>query len=188
MFYYMSKAESFQNNGWFDAISHAHGKDGPLLTAPHDPAPISNRVLESFQFKGLPLKSDIFSTGEFAEGCGHAVRSIYEGIRTTSFDYIGSTQQYPNIDIVNASHVDKIIFDNDEEGLRATGVKLQDPDGRGSFVEANQELILTSGTYGSSTVLLRSGIGPKAELNNLGVSTIVDVPRVGKNLMDHFVS
>jgi choline dehydrogenase-like flavoprotein len=188
MFKYMRKVETFHNKDWLEADSHGHGDDGPLETAPHDPAPISHRVLESFQSKGLPLRPDMFTTGHAAEGCGHAVRSIYKGVRTSSFDYIGGTQQYQNIDILEESYVDSIIFENHNEGLEVTGVKLQYNDGQNSVIKADQEIILTSGTYGTPTILLRSGIGPGADLDKLGISTLIDVPGVGKNLMDHLVS
>jgi choline dehydrogenase-like flavoprotein len=34
---------------------------------------------------------------------------------------------------------------------------------------------------------MRSGIGPKQELENLGIKCLVDSPGVGKNLLDHLV-
>lgn len=188
MFAYMKKSEKFQNKDWFEAAYSEHGQDGPLTTAPHDPAPISSRVLESFQSKGLPLKPDMFTTGDTAQGCGHAVRSIHKGVRTTSFDYIGSNQSYPNIEILVGQFVDKVILEEREHELVAVGVQLRNASGEESRIDAKQEIILASGTYGSPTVLLRSGIGPKSELEALGITTKVDLPGVGKNLMDHLVS
>jgi choline dehydrogenase-like flavoprotein len=188
MFKYMRKAESFRNKDWFDATDAAHGYEGPLVTAPHDPAPISTILLESFQSKGIPLTPDMFTTGETAQGCGHAVRSIYNGIRTTSFDYIGNDQDVNKVEIVTGHYVDKIIFAKDGDGLVATGVNIRDSDGNEHSIEAKREVVLTSGTYGSPPILLRSGIGPKAELERLDITTLSDLPGVGKNLMDHLVS
>jgi choline dehydrogenase-like flavoprotein len=34
---------------------------------------------------------------------------------------------------------------------------------------------------------MRSGIGPKEELEKIGVRCLVDSPGVGKNLLDHLV-
>lgn len=160
----------------------------PLTTGPHDPAPISSRVLESFISKGLPLKPDMFTTGDAAQDCGHAVRSIHRGVRTTSFDYVGSSENYPNIETVTGRFVDKIILEDRKNELIATGVQVQDASGQECLVQAVKEVILTSGTYGSPKVLLHSGIGPKSELEELGISARVDLPGVGKNLMDHLVS
>jgi choline dehydrogenase-like flavoprotein len=186
MFSYMRKAESFQNKDWFEANHSEHGIDGPLTTAPHDPAPISSRVLESFQSKGLPLDSDMFSTGKTAQGCGHAVRTIHGGVRTTSFDYLGDDRK-SNIDILTGRYVDTILLEQRGADLVAAGIQTRDASGRDMRIAAKKEVVVTSGAYGSPAVLLRSGIGPRAELEELGITAKVDLPGVGKNLMDHLV-
>jgi choline dehydrogenase-like flavoprotein len=136
MFAYMNKAENFRNKDWFAANSTQHGYDGPLTTAPHDPAPISSRVLESFQSKGLPLKPDMFTTGEAAHGCGHAVRTIHKGVRSTSFDYIGTGQGYSNIEIMTGRYVDKILLEQRGVELVAAGVHVQDSQGQSHCITA----------------------------------------------------
>lgn len=188
MFEYMTKAETFKNKDWFKASDGGHGSDGPLITAPHDSAPISKRVLESFQSKGLPLIADMFTTGEAAQGCGHAVRSIYQGVRTTSFDYVDGHEKLSNVTIVTDRYVDNVVLEGSGVELVATGVKVRDASGQIQYFKANKEVVLSSGTYGSPPVLLRTGIGPKSELEELGIATKLDLPGVGKNLMDHLVS
>lgn len=49
---------------------------------------------------------------------------------------------------------------------------------------AKKELILSAGVINSPQVLLSSGIGPKDELEALGIRTLVDNPSVGKNFSD----
>jgi choline dehydrogenase-like flavoprotein len=136
MFAYMKKAENFKNKDWFKANETEHGQDGPLTTAPHDPAPISTRVLESFQSKGLPLKPDMFTTGEAAQGCGHAVRTIYEGVRSTSFDYIESEKDFPNIEITTGLYVDKVILEQRGAELVAVEVQVQNAEGHSHRITA----------------------------------------------------
>jgi choline dehydrogenase len=46
-------------------------------------------------------------------------------------------------------------------------------------------VVLAAGAYASPAVLLRSGIGPADELRALGVDPVVDLPGVGRNLVDH---
>jgi len=53
---------------------------------------------------------------------------------------------------------------------------------------AKIEVILSAGAYGTPRVLLSSGIGPTADLTALGITTVLDVPDVGKNLQDHIGS
>lgn len=43
------------------------------------------------------------------------------------------------------------------------------------------------GTLDSPQVLLRSGIGPAAELEALGINVVQDAPQMGRNLHDHFL-
>jgi choline dehydrogenase len=46
-------------------------------------------------------------------------------------------------------------------------------------------VILSAGAVGSPQILLLSGVGPKAELESVGIPCQVDLPDVGKHLKDH---
>jgi choline dehydrogenase len=50
------------------------------------------------------------------------------------------------------------------------------------------ETILTAGAIDSPRLLLRSGIGPREELEEAGIEPVLDLPGVGKNLHDHLLS
>jgi choline dehydrogenase len=45
------------------------------------------------------------------------------------------------------------------------------------------EVILSGGTYGTPAILLRSGVGPGADLTQLGIDVVADLP-VGQRLQD----
>ena len=78
---------------------------------------------------------------------------------------------------INADRqVDKVLV----EGDRALGVRLVD----GTMIAADS-VILSAGTYGSPTLLMRSGVGPAAHLREMGIEVVVDLPGVGENLADH---
>lgn len=142
-------------------------------------------MLKSYQSKGLEYHPDMFSSGETANGCGHAMRTTWQGYRTTAADYITKDHKRNNVTIQCHATVDKVILEKDEDGTpRATGVEFL-VDGERKKVYAKNEVILTSGTYGSPAILLRSGLGPKGELDALGIQCHVDLPGVGKNLQDH---
>lgn len=163
-----------------------HGYDGPLDVEPHDLAPISKLILESMESQGLPLYPDMFSTGESPHGCGHVPRTHYKGDRTTSANYFAS--QGPNLVIKTETTVDKVILEGSGSNLRAAVVKVINKDGSSSEIKARKEIIISGGAYCSPTVLLRSGLGPKDELAAHGIDCKVDLPGVGKNLIDHLVS
>lgn len=101
----------------------------------------------------------------------------------------------------------KILFDGTGAGayghprkIRATGVEyLQgqsvysaDPRHNSSNVGtlrrayARREVIVSGGTFNSPQLLKLSGIGPAAELANLSIPIVVDLPGVGSNMQDNY--
>ncbi|KAJ5167370.1 Glucose-methanol-choline oxidoreductase [Penicillium canariense] len=186
-FKYMNKAETFHPKPWFQADKESHGYSGPLHTEPHDLAPISNLLLDSFVSQGIPLNHDMFSTGDIPHGCGHAPRTVYEGVRTTGADFITNKNHRGNITIKTNTTVDKVVFTNHGEQLHASGVATKASDGSSLIYYARQEIIISGGAYCSPAVLLRSGIGPKEELAKLKIPCTVSAPGVGRNLMDHLI-
>ena len=145
-------------------------------------------ILESYQSKGFPLIPDVFTTGESPHACGHAIRSIFQGVRTTAADYITKGNQRGNISVKTGTIVDRVVLVGDGNQKRAIGAQLQNATGEKTLVKARKEVILSGGAYSSPAILLRSGIGPKQELQGLGIESQVDIQGVGKNLMDHPVS
>lgn len=83
--------------------------------------------------------------------------------------------------------VDKITIEGEAGDLRATAVQVIEKDGSARKIMARKEVIVSGGAYCSPTILMRSGLGPKAELTSHNIECKVDLPGVGKNLMDHLV-
>ncbi|GJJ10082.1 hypothetical protein Clacol_004308 [Clathrus columnatus] len=183
---YMMKVENFHPKDWFEHDPKSHGTSGPIHTAPHDPAPITNLLLKSMESQGLPYDPDMFSSGKNCHGCGHAVRTVHDGIRSTAADFTAKIGE--NLWILTDSRVDKVnLTQQDDGGLpRATSVDIVHKETRAT-IKANKEIVISGGALCSPTILLRSGIGPKAEVESFDIESKVDVPGVGKNLMDHFI-
>ncbi|KAE8376037.1 hypothetical protein BDV26DRAFT_246087 [Aspergillus bertholletiae] len=183
----MRKSETFHPKDWFQADPQSHGYDGPLHTEPHDLAPISNLLIDSLVSQGMPLHHDMFSTGDVAHGCGHAPRTVYRGIRTTGADFITNNYSRSNVTIQTDTTVDRIVLEEGADGLRATGAVARFADGTTRTFRARKEVVVSSGAYCSPAVLMRSGIGAREELDKFGIPCQVDLPGVGKNLMDHLI-
>ena len=116
------------------------------------------------------------------------MRSTYQGYRATAADYIVKDRKRPNVTIKCHVTVNKVILEKDSDGsLQAKGAEYKDDAGNIHKVFARREVLLNCGAYGSPAVLLRSGIGPKEDLNELGIPCQVDLPGVGKNLQDHLL-
>lgn len=130
----------------------------------------------------------MFSTGDVPHGCGHVPRTVYKGIRTTGADFVTNKNARGNITVQTDTTVDKVIFANQGEQIRASGVATKTFDGRSKIYHARKEIIISGGAYCSPAILLRSGIGPKEELAKHGIPCTMSAPGVGRNLMDHLVS
>ena len=50
---------------------------------------------------------------------------------------------------------------------------------------AGKEVILAAGAIGSPQLMMLSGVGPAAQLHQLGIPIVLDKPGVGENLQDH---
>lgn len=136
----------------------------------------------------MPLSHDMFSTGDVPHGCGHVPRTVYKGIRTTGADFVTNKNSRGNITITTDATVDKVILDSQGGQTRASGVITKSSDGTSKTYLARREIIISGGSYCSPAILLRSGIGPKEDLDKHSIACKVDSPGVGKNLMDHLVS
>ena len=135
--------------------------------------------------QGLPLHPDIFTTGDTPNGCGHAPRTVYKGNRSTAADYY--VNKGPNLAILTNTTVDKIVLNKAGSDLRATAVRVIEKDGTAKIIKARKEIVVSGGAYSSPPILMRSGIGAREELTSHGIECQVNLPGVGKNLMDHVV-
>lgn len=82
--------------------------------------------------------------------------------------------------------VNEVLFDSKKHAIGIRVWPRNETGAEYSFtVNANREVIITSGALHSPQVLQRSGIGPAAILQKAGISIVVDLPGVGGNLQDH---
>jgi choline dehydrogenase-like flavoprotein len=181
------QAETFHEKDWHVADKSVHGTSGPLHTEPHDLAPISECVKESLIDHGLPYHADMFSTGETPHGCGDVPRTVHQGIRSTAADFITRGYRRENITIKTEVTVDKIILSQNSGELTATGVATISKAGEKIAYQARKEVVVTAGAYCSPPIMMRSGLGPKTELEKHGIECLVNLLGVGGNLMDHTV-
>ena len=70
------------------------------------------------------------------------------------------------------------------KGLEALGVRYLH-DGICHEAFAKKEVLLAAGAYNTPKLLLLSGIGDSTHLEEVGIECILDLPGVGKNLIDH---
>ncbi|MFJ2887198.1 GMC family oxidoreductase [Streptomyces sp. NPDC087305] len=141
--------------------------------------PFHQDFVRACRLAGIPAVDDLDDLGA-AQSVGCAPVNVRDVTRiNTAFGYLDDLRDRPNLTIAADCHVDRVHFRAGVvEAVTVTG------HGRTSTVQA-QEVVLASGAYGSPEVLLRSGIGPRAHLEDLGIPVVSDRLGVGSNLHDH---
>lgn len=174
------------NDEFVSPVKRLHGYGGPLdITLPtRSQWPVGMElVANAARTYGYPINPDQ-NSGE-SVGVGTVSTTIYNGRRTTSATaYLESAP--PNLTIWTNSTVTKVIIDNSGDKYqrstpKALGVSLAD----GRTVMATKETILSLGSIDTPKLLLLSGIGPKDELEALDIRCHVDMPGIGKDMIDH---
>jgi choline dehydrogenase len=159
------------------------GRDGPLRPAPAAPGhPIAQAGLQAAAQAGHPIAADISSGAE--QGFGWCDLNIVDGRRQSAADaYLQPVLDRPNLDVVTDALAHRVTITDG----RCTGVEYSV--GAETFtVAAQTEVVLTAGTVGTAQLLMLSGIGPQAQLRELGIDVVTDLPGVGANLHDHPMS
>ena len=87
-----------------------------------------------------------------------------------------------NLTVVTGARASRLVWDGD----KASGVEFWHGE-VDKFEQASREVVLSGGAINSPQLLMLSGIGPAAQLKELGIVVKVDLPGVGQNLQDHAV-
>jgi len=160
-----------------------HGVDGPLPISrhsPHERTAFVRAVCQTMVARGYAARAD--QNGPWEDGVfSLAVARSDDGRRTpVSSVYLSSAvRARSNLRIISKAHAHKIIFEN---GC-AIGVDVE-ANGRVETL-CGGEVVLCCGALHTPALLLRSGVGPQAELARHGVPVLAARSGVGRNLMEH---
>ena len=157
-----------------------HGVGGPLsVSEGRSRNPLAQAFLDSAAAIGLPANEDF--NGASQDGVGWYQVTERGGARcSTAVAYLHPAMSRPNLTVETHVHALSILF---EEG-RATGVvgaRLSEM----VVNRAEREVIVCGGTYNSPQLLMLSGLGRPAELEELQIEVVAESPEIGLNLHDH---
>lgn len=161
--------------------SALHGGNGPLgVSDPRYINPLTQVFLEAAQQAGFSTNNDF--NGEQQEGFGLYQTTTRGGQRSSSARaYLKPVRKRKNLTVITKATASRVIFENGKASSLVYSV-----DGKGGFCEAaSKEIILSGGSINSPQLLMLSGIGPRAHLQQHGIDVLVDLPGVGGNLQDH---
>jgi choline dehydrogenase len=113
-----------------------------------------------------------------ATGIAPFVQNIAHGVRwNAAFAFLDPVRS--RVKVLGDFLADRLVLDGD----RARSLLGRGP--RGEREVRAKRFVLCAGVYGSPTILLRSGVGPREDLTSLGIPLQLNLPGVGVNLHDH---
>jgi 5-(hydroxymethyl)furfural/furfural oxidase len=160
-----------------------HGRDGPfpIRDAPAEwRTGFTRAALATLAKRGVPERED--QNGVWEDGVYAQRLALDEGLRRapTGTAYLtADVRRRPNLSIMTDVSVMRVTMD----GRKATGVTVDLGLARQNIPA--RHVILAAGAFGSPTLLMRSGIGPGADLQSRGIAVARSLAGVGGNLMDH---
>jgi choline dehydrogenase len=156
-----------------------HGGAGELEIA----VPKTNMLYEEIRAAslaaGFPATDDYH--GEQTEGFQRSEMTVVGGRRGSAARvFLNPAMKRPNLRVETRTLAGRIRI----EGGRAAGIDYV-REGRTLTALADREVILAGGVYGSPQLLMLSGVGPAEHLTSVGIKPLLDLPGVGKNLIEH---
>lgn len=159
-----------------------HGDSGPISIRryPHNELlPAHQAFLQSAAGLGYPDCPD--ANDPWAWGAGPQPMNKLSGLRISgAVGYLASARIRENLSIIPNTLVRRLLI----VGGKCCGVEVEDEAGAVSEISARL-VVLSAGALMTPSVLMRSGIGAREEVSDIGVDLVRDVPGVGKNLSDH---
>jgi len=168
-----------ENNQCFGADNY-RGAGGPLqVSYLRSPGPLNEVFLKASEQCGLPRTPDYNGAQQWGVGPSQVMQSGGERC-SAARAYITPIQDRSNLHIITQAQAQRIAT----EGRKAVGVHYQ-REGQDAFVRARREVLLSAGAFGSPQLLMLSGIGPQAHLQEHGIVPVHALEGVGHNLQDH---
>ncbi len=157
-----------------------HGTEGPInVKLVENPNALNYAFMDALGTLQFPACPDF--NGPDPEGYGRRQGLIGDGLRQSTWQQmLKPALARGNIHVQTDARVARILV---EDG-RATGVQLVD----GRTIRARREVILSAGTVQTPQILMLSGIGPAAHLQEHGIEVVHALDGVGGNYQDHVAS
>lgn len=165
-----------------DFANEWHGTEGPVPIRRHtddELVPWQAAFLEACEEVGYARCSD--TNDPTTTGAGpHAMNKIAGQRMSAARCYLtADVRSRPNFELVADTTVRRVRV----KGGRAQGLEVE-RHGR-VFELAGDRVVLCAGAIATPGILLRSGIGPSADVARIGAELVAEVPAVGARLLDH---
>ena len=188
---YFRKSEGLAPSSAIAIDAAAHNTTGPLGVSVRSPVlQAASDFVEAAVAAGIPRGDYNGRDRGGAQGVASlAQTSTRRGKRSSTYQAFleGEPELRRNLMIVTGAQATRVIFADEAGQLTAKAVEYRAATGPTETVHAGKEVILSAGAIGSPQLLLLSGIGPRQQLEAVGVACLLDQPHVGKHLKDHLM-
>ena len=186
---YFKKSEGLASSGDIVIDSEAHNTTGALGVSVRAPVLLAaQQFVDAAVAAGIP-RGDYNGLDRVGpDGVVSLLQTTTrDGKRASTYHAFleGSAEERSNLEVICHAQVTRVLFEGEGSDLRAVGVAYRTAAGETKVVRADREVILSGGAVGSPQVLMLSGVGPRSELEAVGVTCVLDAPEVGKHLKDH---
>ncbi len=172
-----------------------HGTDGPVPVRHHQretwPA-VQEAFFQAVTAAGYPYHPDV--NHPEATGISQRAENNIDGVRMSmALAYIDLVRHRLNLTIRPNAQAHRVVLappavppaGGELQGGAQRAVGVEVGSGGESFVVEGGEVILCAGAVASPQLLMLSGLGAAAQLEELGIPVAVDLPGVGRNMRDH---
>ena len=165
-----------------DSVTPYRGTRGPLYThrmQEYDLSLYQRVFIEASLNTGYGRVEDMGGPDP-AEG----VASYHGNVKDTerwnaAFAFLDPVRDNPNLNILDHTMIDRVVIEGSSAKALMVNVRGQDVELRADTI------ILSAGSYGTPSILMRSGVGPEDVLRGIGVPAAAEIEGVGRNLHDH---
>jgi alcohol oxidase len=171
-----------------------HGFEGPIkVSFGNYTYPIKDDFLRATESQGIPYTDDLqdLTTGHGAEQWLKWINRDTGRRSDSAHGYVHSTRAvHQNLHLMTNTKVEKVVLEGDRAvGVKVVATKPLTPGQMSSrIIRARKQIIVSGGTLSSPLILQRSGIGDPEKLRKAGVKPLVDLPGVGQNFQDHYLT
>jgi len=171
----------------FGGANKYHGADGPM-TVSEVPYfnPLSSVFFEAAGELGYRRNHDFNDWSSPQDGFGRYTVTQCNGERvSTASTFLKEAVHRPNLEVRTGAHVTRLLIDGRDD-LATTGVAyLSRGNEKFAKLAAKGEVLLAAGAVQSPQILMLSGIGPRAHLEEHGIDCRLEAAGVGQGLQDH---
>ena len=121
-----------------------------------------------------------FNTGDNEGSCYFHVNQKRGWRWSAARGFLKPVMHRQNLRLETGCLVEGLVF----EGKRAVGVRFRQQ-GAARAARCRGEVVMAAGSIGTPQIMMLSGVGPAADLKQLGIPIMLDKPGVGGNLHDH---